>query len=79
MAAQQGVALAQTNLGLAYWQGKGLGIDKREAYIWYSIAQANGDESAAKYLRENYWPLSKADIHSAREEAARRLESIENR
>ena len=73
--------MAQLILGNAYYTGDGVITDKREAYIWYSIAKANGDERAANNLRENNWHnyLSQAEIRSAQKEAARRMESIENR
>ena len=81
MAANQGDAVAQLILGNAYYTGDGVITDKREAYIWFSIAKANGNENAANELRENNWHnyLSQAEIRSANKEAARRLESIENR
>ncbi len=59
-----------------YWNGEGLIADEREAFIWYSIAKANGDKGAADNLRENDWTLDGAEIKSARLEAAQRLEAI---
>ncbi len=80
-AAEQGVAKAQNYLGLAYWNGKGVITDEREAFIWYSIAKASGNEAAATNFRKNNWRdyLSQREIRSAQKEAARRLETIENR
>ena len=61
--------------------GEGVITDEREAYIWFSIAKANGDENAANNLPKLNWRdyLSQAEIRSANKEAARRLEAIENR
>ena len=75
------MADAQYNLGDAYWDGEGVITNKREAYIWYSIAKANGKEGAAEALLKKNWLdyLSQAEIRSANKEAARRLEAIENR
>ena len=79
MAAKQGVAKAQYNLGVMYSNGDGVIEDEREAYIWWSIAKANGSELAADSLRENKWGnyLTTAEIKSAKREAARRLQAIE--
>ena len=62
-----------------YWNGEGVVTDEREAYIWWSIAKANGDELAADSLRENKWGnyLTSTEIKSAKHEAARRLQAIE--
>ena len=81
MQAKQGDADAQFYLGYAYWNGEGVVTDKREAYIWYSIAKANGYEGAANNLREMNWDqhLSKSEIRAARAEAKRRMEEIENK
>ena len=80
-AAEQGEARAQNDLGVAYWNGEGVVTDKREAYIWYSIAKANGYEGAANNLRKMNWDqhLSKSEIRAARAEAKRRMEEIENK
>ncbi|MDA8002456.1 MAG: sel1 repeat family protein [Alphaproteobacteria bacterium] len=82
-AAEQNSAASQKMLGRAYWHGHGVITDKREAYIWYSLAKANGDvdgdDSAAEYLRTNNWReyLSKSEIHSAEKEAAKRMEEFD--
>ncbi|MNG33183.1 Localization factor PodJL [compost metagenome] len=41
-AAEQGLSEAQTDLGLAYATGKGVPQDHAQAYIWLSVAIANG-------------------------------------
>ena len=46
MAAEQGHAMAQSNLGLMYGKGEGVPKDDVQAYAWLSIAAAQGNESA---------------------------------
>ena len=47
LAAEQGHAGAQVNLGGMYKTGKGVTKDYVHAYTWYSIAAANGYDDAA--------------------------------
>ena len=49
-AAEQGYARAQSNLGLAYEYGRGVGKDNREAVRWYRKAAEQGHERAKKNL-----------------------------
>jgi len=44
-AAQRGLPVAQFNLAYSY-EGEGIHKDQEEAYIWYSIAAANGYDKA---------------------------------
>ena len=46
LAAEQGHAGAQVNLGGMYKTGKGVTKDYVHAYTWYSIAAANGSDYA---------------------------------
>ena len=46
MAAEQGQAGAQFNLGIMYAQGEGVPEDHVQAYAWLSIVAAQGNESA---------------------------------
>ena len=48
LAAGQGDAYAQYNLGLMYANGKGVTKDTVTAYAWLSIAAAQGDTLAKK-------------------------------
>ena len=73
--AKQGDAEAQYDLGTMYHTGRGVIADEREAYIWWSIAKANGSESAADALEIDLG-LTNAEIKSARLEAKRRLEGM---
>lgn len=45
-AAEQGMAEAQHNLGLMYARGEGIPENRVQAYAWFSIAAAQGDDSA---------------------------------
>ena len=78
-AAEQGHAGAQNNLGVFYVSGEGVIADEREAYIWYSIAKANGNETAAENLRTKQWHLhlTAAEIKAAKREAAKRMAAID--
>ena len=48
LAAEQGLADAQNNLGLMYANGEGLPDDYVLAYAWYNLAAAQGNEVARK-------------------------------
>ena len=47
LAAEQGYALAQYNLGVMYGNGQGLPQNYQLAYMWFSLAAAKGVERAA--------------------------------
>jgi len=46
--AEQGHAVAQTILGLMYFDGRGVPHNFLRAHIWFSIAAAQGDEKAKR-------------------------------
>ena len=46
--AEQGDAAAQYNLGLMYTKGQGVQQDYVQAYLWFNLAAAQGDEGARK-------------------------------
>jgi TPR repeat protein len=48
MAADQGVAGAQNNLGIMYVQGRGVGQDYALAHMWFDLAAGQGVDAAAK-------------------------------
>ena len=50
LAATQGDAEAQYNLGLMYDKGQGVVQDHKEAVKWYRLAAAQGNASAQYYL-----------------------------
>jgi len=44
--AQQGDADAQYNLGVMYYEGKGVPQDYVQAYMWFNLAASRGDKHA---------------------------------
>jgi TPR repeat protein len=50
MAAEQGVGLAQFNLGRMYSNGRGVKKDDREAVRWYQLAAEQGDSGSQLIL-----------------------------
>jgi TPR repeat protein len=48
LAADQGYADAQLNLGNRYAQGQGVPQDYVRAYMWLSLSAAQGNQNAAK-------------------------------
>ena len=50
MAADQGVAQAQYNLGLMYYEGKGVPQNTSKALRWIHKAQVQGDEQAKQAI-----------------------------
>ena len=46
LAAEQGIARAQYNLGLKYAIGEGVPEDDVLAYMWYNLSAAQGNETA---------------------------------
>ena len=48
LAAEQGLAKAQSNLGSMYANGKGVLQDKFLAHMWFNIAAANGDKNGSE-------------------------------
>ncbi len=48
LAANQGHAQAQVNLGIIYSQGQGVPKNSVQAYRWYTLAASQGDDLAEK-------------------------------
>ena len=65
LAAEQGYAPAQTNLGLFYAQGKGVLADFVMAHMWFNIAAANGIENGAENREIVAKGMTWADISKA--------------
>ncbi|MGH9549163.1 MAG: hypothetical protein ACRD3W_07310, partial [Terriglobales bacterium] len=55
LAAAQGNALAQYNLGVIYDKGEGMPQDYQEAMKWYRLAAAQGDGRAQSILANMYF------------------------
>jgi len=69
LAAQQGFALAQNNLGFMYATGQGVLQDDIYAHMWYNIAASSGHENAEKNREIVAGKMSSADISAARKRA----------
>jgi TPR repeat protein len=50
LAAKQGYATAQNNLGVMYAMGKGVTQDYVRARMWFNLAASKGDENAVESL-----------------------------
>ncbi len=48
--AEQGFALSQFNLGLMYAKGQGVAQNYIQAYMWETLAAAQGNDNASKGL-----------------------------
>jgi TPR repeat protein len=51
LAAAQGYAFAQINLGVMFEKGQGVAPDRAEAIRWYRLAAAQGHASATASLK----------------------------
>jgi TPR repeat protein len=52
LAAEQGHALAQSNLGVMYDKGQGVLQDYARAHMWWNIAASSGDSENASVNRD---------------------------
>ena len=52
--ADQGIAVAQNNLGWMYEEGNGVPMDFAEAAKWYQLSAAQGDSTAQARLCQMY-------------------------
>lgn len=59
LAADQGNAFAQSNLGTCYDWGNGVTEDYREAVKWYRLAADQGDDAARRKLAYCYGECNK--------------------
>ena len=75
LAAEQGYAIAQSNLGFAYANGFGVSQNNIRAYVWWSVAVAQGNEDAKAYRDIISNRLTPALLGQAQEIAARCMES----
>jgi hypothetical protein len=67
LAAEQGFADAQFNLGVMYVQGTGVPQDNVYAYMWGSIADSNGDENGGKLRDGVAKEMTASQIEKAQE------------
>ena len=66
--AEKGNTLAQYNLGLAYAEGRGVPVDRLEAYVWLSLARERGAHGRA--LDTLISTLDKASLEMAQQRLA---------
>ena len=65
LAAEQGYAQAQNNLGLMYRKGQGVVQDFVYAHMWMNIAAASGNSRAALNRDSNATQMTPAQIAEA--------------
>ena len=65
LAAEQGHAMAQSNLGVMYRNGEGVLADFIIAHMWFSIAANNGNELAAENREKLEKRITSEDISKA--------------
>ena len=65
LAAEQGYADAQSNLGVRYQYGQGVLQDNVMAHMWYNISSANGADKAGEWRDERAGQMTSADISKA--------------
>jgi TPR repeat protein len=68
--AESGNINAQYNIGLMYYNGDGVPKNVIKAYVWWSIASANGDEDSKEWLEELRTEMTPQQISQAQNEAA---------
>jgi hypothetical protein len=66
LAAGQGDAKAQYQMGICYGKGDGLPQDNVSALMWLNLAVASGDETARNYQRTVSRRLTEGQIAEAR-------------
>ena len=73
--AEQGLAIAQSNLGFMHARGSGVLTDNRRVYMWWNLASYNGYENAGEYKNNIAKQMTPADISKAQDMSSRCLES----
>ena len=69
LAAEQGDASAQFNLGLMYQYGRGVLQDNQTSHMWYNLASANGYEDSGTLRDELAAKMTPAAIEEAQRRA----------
>ena len=65
LAAEQGNASAQVNLGFMYDEGQGVSKSLIQAYLWYNLSAAQGNENAIKNRKILEREMTAAQIEEA--------------
>ena len=76
--AEQGFATAQYNLGVMYATGEGVPTNFVKAYMWISLAKAQGDKDASGGLDIVKSEMTAADISKAQALATEMWDKINN-
>jgi TPR repeat protein len=77
-AANAGSNDAQFVLATAYYQGKGIPVNFRLAYIWYSISAASGDQDATTLRDLAAAKVDPTELSRAQTEALEIFNSVKN-
>ena len=77
--AERGNSDAQIVMGLMHGKGEGIPRNLHEAYVWFSLAAAAGNDRAWKGKDAISKALSAAEVLAAQKEAARRWQEIQDR
>ena len=75
LAAEQGGAYAQNNIGSMYKDGEGVLQNNVMAHMWYNIAAANGNKKSGEWRDERAGLMTSADISKAQSMARECLSS----
>ena len=67
LSAEQGIALAQNNLGLMYANGHGVIKDKVYAHMWFNIASSNGNKEGRLHRRNLELKMTSSQIEKAQD------------
>jgi TPR repeat protein len=76
LASEQGLALAQYNLGILYGDGEGVPKDAVEAHAWWNVAAARGHELAKENLAVIEEEMTPEQIADATKLARERFEKF---
>ena len=79
LAADQGVAAAQFNLGVMYANGGGLPEDYVLGYAWLNLAATQGSETAREYKDDLQERMTAGQIAQAEEMSATLFDRINRR
>ena len=69
LAAEQGFAPAQYNLGVMYTNGQGVPKDSVSAHMWFNVAASNGNKDAVKNRNMLVEQMTPQQIEKAQEMA----------
>ena len=69
LAADQGFASAQTNLGERYEKGKGVPQDYLLAHMWFNLSGSQGDKSGIRKRKSLEKKMTPSQIEKAQEMA----------